>query len=61
MARPRKATRDEWLDQFADWDVETQERMIDVLGLLHRQSRRRTAKKDGEGEQAPLLAGTEGE
>lgn len=45
MSKPRKSTRDEWLDTFADWDVATQENMIDVLDLLHRQAKRRAGKK----------------
>lgn len=45
MARPRKSTRDEWLDQFADWDAETQEAMLDTCQLLHRQTKRREGRQ----------------
>lgn len=45
MARPRKSTKDEWLDQFADWDAETQEQMIDTCELLHRQTKRREGRR----------------
>ena len=44
MARPQKSTKDAWLDQFADWPVETQESMMDVCDLLHRQTKRRAGK-----------------
>ena len=45
MARPRKSTKDEWLDQFADWDTETQESLIDTCELLHRQAKRREGRR----------------
>ena len=45
MARPRKSTKDEWLDQFADWDTETQESLIDTCELLHRQAKRRDGRR----------------
>ena len=54
MARPRKSTKDEWLDQFADWDAETQEQMIDTCELLHRQTKRREARRAPETSQLPL-------
>jgi hypothetical protein len=54
MARPRKSTKDEWLDQFADWDTETQELLIDTCELLHRQAKRREGRKGPEPGQLPL-------
>ena len=54
MARPRKSTKDEWLDQFADWDAETQESLIDTCELLHRQAKRREGRKGAEPAQLPL-------
>lgn len=41
MAKPRRSTRDEFLDQFADFDVQAQEALIDVMELIHRQAKRR--------------------
>lgn len=48
MARPRKSTRDEWLDTFADWDAEAQESALDLCELIHRQAKRRASKKTEE-------------
>ena len=44
MGRPQRSTRDAWLDQFADWPPETQEAMLDILQLIHRQTVRRTLR-----------------
>ena len=44
MARPQRSTRDAWLDQFSDWPPETQESMLDILQLIHRQTVRRTLR-----------------
>ena len=55
MARPRKSTKDEWLDQFADWDTETQESLIDTCQLLHRQAKRREGRKGGETMQMEMI------
>tara|TARA_R110000868_G_scaffold103483_4_gene285015 strand:+ start:3354 stop:3572 length:219 start_codon:yes stop_codon:yes gene_type:complete len=55
MARPRKSTKDEWLDQFADWDTETQENLIDTCELLHRQAKRREGRKGGETMQMEMI------
>ncbi len=44
MARPRRSTIDEFIDQFADWDVETQERVMDQLVLVQRLAKRRNGK-----------------
>jgi hypothetical protein len=59
MARPRKSTKDEWLDQFADWDTETQENLIDTCELLHRQAKRREGRKSAGAEPAQLALTTE--
>ncbi len=45
MARPRKSTRDEWLDLFADFDIATQESLLDLCELIHRQAKRRAGRK----------------
>jgi hypothetical protein len=59
VARPRKSTKDEWLDQFADWDTETQESLIDTCELLHRQTKRREGRREGRRapETAPFTPG----
>ncbi len=44
MARPRRSTIDEFIDQFADWDVETQERVMDQLVLVQRLAKRRNGR-----------------
>ena len=60
MPRPHRSIKDRWLDEFADFDADTQEHLIDICGLLHRQTRRREAKaKDGaEKPRQPELPGT---
>lgn len=45
MARPRKSTRDEILDQFSDFDLNSQEAMLDDFELIHRQAKRRQSRK----------------
>ena len=47
MARPRKSTRDAWLDQFADWPVEEQETAMEFVEFIHRQTKRKAPKDDG--------------
>lgn len=54
MARPRKSTKDEWLDTFSDWDAATQEQMIDTCELLHRQTKRREGRRGAEPAQLAL-------
>ena len=54
MARPRKSTKDEWLDTFSDWDAATQEQMIETCELLHRQTKRREVRKGAEPAQLAL-------
>lgn len=44
MARPRRSTIDEFIDTFADWDCDTQERVMDQLELVQRLAKRRAAK-----------------
>lgn len=62
MPKPQKSTRDAFLDTFADWDAETQERMLDTCDLLHRQAKRRAKRGKDEDSieqraDAPLLEG----
>ena len=45
MPKPRKSTQDAWLDQFDDFDVETQEALLDTAALLHRYAKRRMGKQ----------------
>ena len=47
MARPRRSTREEFIDTFSDFDIETQEHLIEVCGVLYRQNmRKRKGKKE---------------
>ena len=48
MPRPQRSTKDAWLDTFADWSAETQESMLDTCEMLHRQTKRRTGKRQDE-------------
>ena len=52
MAKPRKSTRDAFIDQFADFDIDAQERLLDDLDLVHRTKRRLAGMKAPE---QPLL------
>ena len=52
MARPRKSTVDAIVDTFEDFDVETQERVMDQLTLVQRLAKRRAAR---ERDDAPVL------
>ena len=45
MPKPQRSTKDRWLDEFADFPVETQESLLDTCEHLHRQSKRREARK----------------
>ena len=45
MPKPRKSTFDAHMDQFADFDLDTQERVIEMAEFLHRQARRREGRK----------------
>ncbi len=55
MARPRKSTRDEWLDLFADFDIGTQESLLDLCDLIHRQAKRRAGKKEPAADSAAVV------
>lgn len=44
MARPRRSTIDEFIDTFDSWDVETQERVMDLLQLVQRLAKKRAGK-----------------
>lgn len=46
MPRPRKSTRDELLDQFADFPIDVQESLLDQFALIHRQAKRRGEKPE---------------
>jgi hypothetical protein len=50
MGRPRKQTRDIWLDEFSDMDLATQEALLSDAALIHRQARRRTLKRRDDNE-----------
>ena len=45
MPKPRKSTFDAHMDQFADFDLDTQERVIEMAEFLHRQARRRAGRE----------------
>lgn len=47
MARPQRSTKDTFLDTFADFDVESQEQLLDTCQLLHRQAKRSASKQGG--------------
>ena len=38
--RPKKTDEQRWLDEFADSDLQTQARLLDLAAVLHRQARR---------------------
>lgn len=40
MARPRRETKQLFFDQFADFEVEDQVHVLDMLAEIHRQKRR---------------------
>lgn len=44
MAKPRKSTRDEFIDQFDSFDLESQESVLDNLELVHRLAKKRAVK-----------------
>ena len=45
MARPRKSTRDEWIDVFADWSADQQEAALDLAECVHRQTKRSESRR----------------
>lgn len=45
MARPRKSTKQEFYDTFADFDLAEQELVLDFLAEQHRQHKRWAAKQ----------------
>ena len=62
MPRPRRSTRDEFIDQFDSWDIESQESVLDQLQLIHRLAKRRVGRKsedavEAKADAAPLLEG----
>lgn len=58
MGRPKKSTRDAWLDEFADVPADVQENWLEMAEFVHRQSKRQAAKasrgKEDGVEQIPL-------
>lgn len=52
MARPRKSTRDEWLDTFDDWDFDQQKTALEIAEFIHRRSKRSAARKEAQKEDA---------
>ena len=52
MARPRKSTRDEWLDTFGDWDFDQQETALEIAEFIHRKAKRSGARKEAQKEDA---------
>lgn len=48
MGRPRKSTRDAWLDEFADVPIDTQENWLEMAEFVHRQAKRKRKDPDVE-------------
>lgn len=47
MARPRRSTKQELYDQFADFDIADQAVVLEFLIEQHRQNKRTVAKRNG--------------
>ena len=45
MPRPRRSTRDEWIDTFAQWDSAAQEAALDLAECVHRQTKRAESRR----------------
>lgn len=45
MAKPRKSTLDAFVDAFCDFDIEAQEKALDLMQFEHRRAKIR-ARKD---------------
>lgn len=45
MPRPRKSTRDEWIDQFDGWSIEDQENALELVEFVHRKAKRMAARE----------------
>jgi hypothetical protein len=54
MVKPHKSTVDRLIDTFDGFSVETQERVLDSLALVHRLSKRRAGRNGNEAEQPEL-------
>lgn len=52
MARPRKSTMDTFIDEFAEFSIEAQERALDLMQFEHRRAKIRARKDKPEAEQA---------
>jgi len=56
MARPRKSTREQIEDYFADMPTSEQARMLERLELIHRLTKRREKPEpEEEAESVPVL------
>ena len=53
MPKPRKSTFDAFLDTFSDFDLDTQERVIEMAEFVHRQARRRAGRAPRNAEPQP--------
>jgi hypothetical protein len=54
MVKPHKSTVDRLIDTFDQFDVPTQERVLDSLQLVHRLAKRRAGRNGTEVEQLEL-------
>jgi hypothetical protein len=54
MPKPQRSTLDKWLDNFADFDPDTQEKALDTCALLHRQTKRFAARNTKDPVDGPI-------
>lgn len=54
MPRPRRSTRDQWLDEFSDVPVDVQENWLEMAEFVHRQAKRKRPSKDALDQQTSL-------
>ena len=63
MSRPRKSTRDEWLDTFGKWDERERDVALEIAEFIHKRTgpdspaRKATKKEDAEGPRQDSLCG----
>ncbi len=55
MPRPRKSTRQEFYDVFADFPTEDQSIVLEFLAEIHRQALRQAAKRANEPHERAVL------
>lgn len=55
MPKPRKSTMDTFVDEFCDFDIESQEKALDLMQFEHRRAKIRARKDKPE---APAVQGT---